>query len=248
MPTYFRFLALLAFKIFAQEQVDVAILEVGLGGKFDATNVVQAPIVCGISSLGYDHMEILGHTLRQIAGEKAGIFKQGVPAYTVPQPEEAMSALKDRASHIGVSLQVASPLGKELLKSQQLGLHGEHQYLNAGLAVALSSTWLQRTGHIENLFCNSSSSLPEQFARGLAMANLQGRAQIVPDPHISMQDLNSSVGGLVFYLDGAHSPESSEVCARWFSHVSREETEVCDPLEGGSHDICKSRKARPSSY
>ncbi|THG10553.1 hypothetical protein TEA_015470 [Camellia sinensis var. sinensis] len=60
MPTYFRFLALLAFKIFAAEQVDVAILEVGLGGKFDATNVVQKPIVCGITSLGYDHMEILG--------------------------------------------------------------------------------------------------------------------------------------------------------------------------------------------
>lgn len=242
MPTYFRFLALLAFKIFAQEQVDVAILEVGLGGKFDATNVVQAPIVCGISSLGYDHMEILGNTLGEIAGEKAGIFKQGVPAYTVPQPEEAMSALKDRASHLGVSLQVASPLGKELLKDQKLGLHGEHQYLNAGLAVALSSTWLQRTGHAGNLSSNSSTSLPEQFARGLAMANLQGRAQIVPDPHISMQNLSSSVGGLVFYLDGAHSPESLEVCARWFSDVSREEIEVSDPLEGGSHDKCKSTK------
>ncbi|KAJ6798606.1 folylpolyglutamate synthase-like isoform X2 [Iris pallida] len=248
MPTFFRFLALLAFKIFAQEQVDVAILEVGLGGKFDATNVVQAPIVCGISSLGYDHMEILGNTLRQIAGEKAGIFKQGVPAYTVPQPEEAMSALKDRASHLGVSLQVASPLGKELLKTQQLGLHGEHQYLNAGLAVALSSTWLQRTGHAESLFSNSSSSLPEQFARGLAMANLQGRAQVVPDPHISMQTLSSSVGGLVFYLDGAHSPESLEVCARWFSHVSREETVVSDPLEGESHNIGKSTKARPYTF
>ncbi|PWZ09419.1 Folylpolyglutamate synthase [Zea mays] len=60
MPAYFRFLALLAFKIFSAEQVDVAVLEVGLGGKFDATNVVKAPVVCGISSLGYDHMEILG--------------------------------------------------------------------------------------------------------------------------------------------------------------------------------------------
>ncbi|MCH97998.1 folylpolyglutamate synthase-like [Trifolium medium] len=58
MPNYFRFLALLAFKIFAAEQVDVAIMEVGLGGKYDATNV--EPIVCGITSLGYDHMEILG--------------------------------------------------------------------------------------------------------------------------------------------------------------------------------------------
>lgn len=59
MPTYFQFLALLAFKIFSEQQVDVAILEVGLGGTFDATNVVQKPIVCGVTSLGYDHMEIL---------------------------------------------------------------------------------------------------------------------------------------------------------------------------------------------
>ncbi|KAL8488203.1 hypothetical protein ACS0TY_024476 [Phlomoides rotata] len=88
MPTYFHFLA---FKIFAAEQVDVVSLEVGLGGKFDATNVVEYPIVCGVASLGYDHMEILGNTLGQIAGEKTGIFKSGVPAFTVPQPEEAMS-------------------------------------------------------------------------------------------------------------------------------------------------------------
>ncbi|KAL6176201.1 hypothetical protein ACLB2K_052836 [Fragaria x ananassa] len=74
MPTYIRFLALLAFKIFFGEKVDVAILEAGLGGKLDATNV-QAPVVCGISSLGYDHMEILGYTLGEIAGEKARIFK-----------------------------------------------------------------------------------------------------------------------------------------------------------------------------
>ncbi|XP_043716526.1 folylpolyglutamate synthase-like isoform X3 [Telopea speciosissima] len=104
MPTYFRFLALLAFKIFSAEQVDVAILEVGLGGKFDATNVVQAPIVCGISSLGYDHTEILGHTLGEISGEKAGIFKHGVPAFTVPQPDEAMTVLKKAASELDILL------------------------------------------------------------------------------------------------------------------------------------------------
>ncbi|XP_027329272.1 folylpolyglutamate synthase-like isoform X4 [Abrus precatorius] len=104
MPTYFRFLALLAFKIFAAEQVDVAIMEVGLGGKYDATNVVQAPIVCGITSLGYDHMEILGNTLREIAGEKAGIFKNRIPAFTVPQPDEAMHVLEEKASQLNILL------------------------------------------------------------------------------------------------------------------------------------------------
>ncbi|KAJ8542088.1 hypothetical protein K7X08_016954 [Anisodus acutangulus] len=213
MPTYFRFLALLAFKIFAAEQVDVAILEVGLGGKYDATNVVENPVVCGISSLGYDHMEILGNTLGQIAGEKAGIFKRGVPAFTVPQPDEAMLVLEEKASELDVHLEVAAPLDASVLSGLHLGLEGEHQYINAGLAIALCSTWLQITGHVEINYLNEMTHLPEQFVKGLATAALQGRAQIVPDQLIESESSRE----LVFYLDGAHSPESMDVCAKWFS-------------------------------
>ncbi|KAG0468213.1 hypothetical protein HPP92_017541 [Vanilla planifolia] len=225
MPTYFRFLALLVFKIFVEEQVDVAILEVGLGGKFDATNVVQAPIVCGISSLGYDHMEILGNTLGEIAGEKAGIFKPGVPAYTVPQPEEAMTVLQAKASQLGISLHVALPLDRGLLNGQQLGLDGEHQYMNAGLAIAIVRSWLQKTGNDKGIFAENASDLPDQFLRGLSSASLQGRAQIVPDPYFITQGPNFSPAGLVFYLDGAHSPESMIMSARWFSHAVKENIE-----------------------
>ncbi|XP_026415283.1 folylpolyglutamate synthase-like isoform X2 [Papaver somniferum] len=226
MPTYFRFLALLAFKIFAAEQVDVAILEVGLGGKFDATNLVQAPIACGISSLGYDHMEILGYTLGAIAGEKAGIFKHRVPAFTVPQPEEAMGVLEKRASELDVPLQVVHPLDSSLLNGLQLGLHGEHQFLNAGLAVALCRTWLQKTGHLET-YLDQSTSLPEQFVEGLTTASLQGRAQIVADPFVNVE----GPGDLVFYLDGAHSPESMEICGKWFSLAIEENIQQCDSLK-----------------
>ncbi|TYG65774.1 hypothetical protein ES288_D06G213600v1 [Gossypium darwinii] len=217
MPTYFRFLALLAFKIFAAEQVDVAILEVGLGGRFDATNVVKKPIVCGISSLGYDHMEILGNTLGEIAGEKAGIFKHEIPAFTVPQPDEAMHVLEEKASKLNINLQVAHPLDANLLNGLKLALEGEHQYLNAGLAIALCSTWLQRTGHPIINF-NQTGPLPEPFIKGLTTASLQGRAQIVPDIE--------SPGNLVFYLDGAHSPESMEACARWFSLCTRDDNHL----------------------
>ncbi|KAL4556897.1 hypothetical protein LXL04_035063 [Taraxacum kok-saghyz] len=212
MPNLFRFLALLAFKIFAAEQVDVAIMEVGLGGKFDATNVVQNPVVCGISSLGYDHTEILGDTLAAIAGEKAGIFKKGVPAFTVPQPEEAMQVLKEKASQLDVCLEVANPLDIKLLKGLALGLVGDHQYLNAGLAIKLCATWLERTGHLEPESNSGSidpnAKLPEQFIKGLTSAALQGRAQVIRDVE--------NPGEVVFYLDGAHSPESMEVCANWF--------------------------------
>lgn len=237
MPTYVRFLALLGFKIFAEEQVDAAILEVGLGGKFDATNVVQLPIVCGIASLGYDHMELLGNTLGEIASEKAGILKYGVPAFTVPQPQEAMSALEYRASQLDITLQVATPLDNRLMNGLKLGLDGEHQYLNAGLAVALCYTWLQKTRQTEGIYHDQTRSLPEQFIRGLATACLQGRAQIVPDPHVSVQKKSDGiVGGLVFFLDGAHSPESMEVCGKWFCHAVNEDLQQQMPFKELSHD------------
>jgi folylpolyglutamate synthase len=182
---------------------------------------VKAPIVCGISSLGFDHMEILGNTIGEIAGEKAGIFKHGIPAFTVSQPDEAMRVLEEKASQLDVHLQVAPPLDANLLNGLKLGLEGEHQYLNAGLAVALCSTWLQRSGHLEVIYLGQNSSLPEQFIKGLTTASLQGRAQIVPDRLIDME----CPGDLVFYLDGAHSPESMEVCARWFSLAIKEDSQ-----------------------
>lgn len=217
MPHLFRFLALLAFKIFSDEQVDVAILEVGLGGTFDATNVVQAPVVCGIASLGYDHMELLGNTLGEIASEKAGIFKRGAPAFTVFQPDEAMRVLRDKASQLDVQLTVVPSLDPALLNGHKLGLEGDHQYLNAGLAVALSSTWLHRAGHSKLSYVEQSRSLPEQFIEGLTTASFEGRAQIIPDRYIDIE----SPDDLVFYLDGAHSPESMEACGRWFSAAVR---------------------------
>ena len=111
VPAYFRFLTLLGFRIFAEEKVECCILEVGLGGRLDATNLVRAPVVCGITSLGMDHVEVLGDTLAKIAREKAGIFKPRVPAITSPQPEEAMAALKARAAEIEASaLTIAPPL------------------------------------------------------------------------------------------------------------------------------------------
>lgn len=232
MPNLFRFLALLAFKIFAAEQVDVAIMEVGLGGRFDATNVVQTPIVCGIASLGYDHMEILGNTLGAIAGEKAGIFKKGVPAFTVPQPEEAMQVLKEKASQLDVPLQVANPLDSKLLNGLHLGLVGDHQYLNAGLAIKLCSTWLQRTGHLEADSMDQTSSLPRQFINGLTTATLQGRAQIIPDLSFDIE----SPGDLVFYLDGAHSPESMEVCGKWFCLAIKEDARQQSCSSNQEHD------------
>ncbi|KAL9232610.1 hypothetical protein vseg_007701 [Gypsophila vaccaria] len=219
MPPLFQFLSLMAFKIFVHENVDVGIFEVGLGGKNDSTNVIKEPVVCGITSLGMDHMETLGDTLAKIAAHKAGIFKPYIPALTVAQPSEAMTVIKERANELKVPLGVVSPLSCEDLNGLQLSLAGDHQFVNAGLAVSLCKSWLQLTGNSGILALNGENegNLPVAFLRGLSTARLSGRAQIVHDTMPKSCDTSS--GDLTFYLDGAHSPESIDACARWFSEA-----------------------------
>jgi folylpolyglutamate synthase len=236
VPAYFRFLTLLGFRIFAEEKVECCILEVGLGGRLDATNLVRAPVVCGITSLGMDHVEVLGDTLAKIAREKAGIFKPRVPAITSPQPEEAMAALKARAAEIEASaLTIAPPLrayegdappdddgGGETSekrrlspsKNIRLGLAGAHQELNAALAVRLVREWAHRA-RPQPAWARACEAdlaagrLPAAFRRGLAKTEWWGRAQVVPDPTEGAENLS-------WYLDGAHTEESMRQCAEWF--------------------------------
>nr|XP_011467347.1 PREDICTED: folylpolyglutamate synthase isoform X3 [Fragaria vesca subsp. vesca] len=223
MPPFFQFLILLAFKVFICEHVDVAIVEVGLGGKRDSTNVIKDPIVCGITSLGMDHVEALGNTLGQIASHKAGILKPHVPAFVAPQLSEAMDVIQEVACGFMVPLEVVAPLDSTKMDGK-LSLSGDHQFINAGLAVSLSKCWLQRTGNWEKLFGRQDlleDKLPESFYRGLSTAHLSGRAEIVYDTSSksfsSSKVSECSSGDLIFYLDGAHSPESMEVCGKWFS-------------------------------
>ena len=100
MPAYFRFLTLLAFQIFIDAGVDVVVLEVGLGGRLDATNVFKSPVATCVTLLDLDHVELLGDTLTLIAREKAGIFRSGVTALTCPQTPEAMDSLKTVAAEV----------------------------------------------------------------------------------------------------------------------------------------------------
>lgn len=230
LPGFFRFCTLLGLRMFTAEKVDVAILEVGLGGRLDATNVVKSPVVCGIASLGYDHMELLGNTLAKIAWEKAGIFKAGVPAFTAPQKEEAMGSLQKRARELGITLEEAPPLEEYGLHDLQLGLGGDHQRVNGALAVALCKQWVMKrppSDHTNGLQkALSSGRLPDSFVKGLQLTKWAGRAEVIHDPS----------GRLSFYLDGAHSPESMEACAHWFcSAIKSEENSKLPDQPNGSH-------------
>ena len=213
MPAYFRFLTLLGFRIFTERAVDAVVLEVGLGGRLDATNVIRRPAVCGVTSLGLDHVEVLGDTVGKIAREKAGIFKPHCPAITSPQVPEAMQALELRAAEVdGCSLTTARPLREWRTPSGdpiRLGLAGKHQELNAALAIELMRVWTRRTSPVwgaDALRCLDAGTLPETWATGLAETEWFGRAQVVPD---DVEDLS-------WYLDGAHTEESMRHVAEWF--------------------------------
>ncbi len=103
----FEMMTALGFMRFAQQQVEWAVVEVGLGGRLDATNVVR-PAVCAITSLSYDHVELLGHTLSLIAWEKAGIIKPGVPVVSAPQEPEALGVIERVAAETGARLVVVT--------------------------------------------------------------------------------------------------------------------------------------------
>ncbi|XP_048245606.1 folylpolyglutamate synthase, mitochondrial-like [Haliotis rufescens] len=137
MPDYFSFLTVMACHMFLEEDVDVAIFEVGMGGEYDSTNFLQSPVVCGVTSLGLDHTEVLGDTIDKIAWHKAGIFKRNVPAVTVMQPADAMMVLFHKAREKGASLYVAPPPDNSETEEVHLGIAGRVQRSNAALALQL---------------------------------------------------------------------------------------------------------------
>ncbi|KAJ1802249.1 Folylpolyglutamate synthetase [Coemansia sp. RSA 2523] len=198
MPMYFRFLTLMAYHTFLREQVDVAIMEVGVGGEYDSTNVVQQPVVCGIASLGIDHQNSLGSTIEEIAWHKAGIIKPKVPVVSVEQVPEALKVIEERARENDAELQVVKPVD-----DVELGIQGVHQRANAALATELCRTWVQRTHNV--------AASESYIARGLQLASWPGRSQSFPSPRVP---------SLIWHVDGAHTVESIRACAKWFSSTS----------------------------
>ncbi|XP_075041257.1 folylpolyglutamate synthase, mitochondrial isoform X2 [Mixophyes fleayi] len=221
MPPYFRFLTIMAFHVFLQEKVDLAVLEVGIGGAYDCTNIIRKPIVCGVSSLGIDHTAILGDTIEKIAWQKGGIFKPGVPAFTVPQPAGPLEVLKDRAQEIGCHLYMCPDLAEYEQEdvTLHLGLAGDHQKTNASLALQLAQTWLRQQGcqgfgavkpwrkypSVKWPLPMASAFRPTlPMVQGLQDTVWLGRTQVLKHGPIS------------YYIDGAHTSSSIKACVRWF--------------------------------
>ncbi|MEP6709565.1 MAG: folylpolyglutamate synthase/dihydrofolate synthase family protein [Verrucomicrobiota bacterium] len=129
-PTFFEITTALALHYFRQQRTEIVVLETGVGGRMDATNAVQ-PIVSVITPIALDHQKWLGDTLAEIAGEKAGIIKRGVPAVSARQLADAEKVLRARATELGSSIQFV-----DQVYDGELSLKGTHQKQNAALAIA----------------------------------------------------------------------------------------------------------------
>jgi dihydrofolate synthase/folylpolyglutamate synthase len=141
--TYFEVATVLAFLAFAEAGVEVAVLETGLGGRLDATNAC-VPVACAITSIAFDHEAVLGNTLAQIAGEKAGIAKPGIPLFLGPLSPEADRRVVELAAAVGAPVRRA---GRDYAPSPVApALPGAHQLANAALAVALARTAVAELG------------------------------------------------------------------------------------------------------
>lgn len=187
-PTYFEALTVAAFEIFRRERSEVAILEVGIGGRLDATNVVE-PEISIVTNIGSDHLELLGPSLADVAREKAGVFRRGQPALVGAggSPPEARAALHAEAARIGARLVEIPP---DALFGNESPLPGRHQRANLSLAVAAA---------------RALAPLPEETIRsGIRSLRWPGRLQLV-----------SRAGKRPLLLDGAHNPDGAVALAAY---------------------------------
>jgi dihydrofolate synthase / folylpolyglutamate synthase len=189
-PTFFEVTTAIAFEIFRRARVDVAVIEVGLGGRLDATNVVS-PVATAITSIAFDHERFLGSTLREIAIEKAGIIKRGVPVVVGPLEHDAAAAIEEVARAQSAGIVRASERDVDGLT---IGLEGAHQRANAAIAVRL----------LDILNTLGVPVARTAVAAGLASPGWPGRL-----------DLRRLADGRELLLDAAHNPAGAETLASY---------------------------------
>jgi dihydrofolate synthase / folylpolyglutamate synthase len=200
-----------AFCLFAEHPADALLLEVGLGGRLDSTNVIEKPQASVITPVSMDHMEFLGNTLASIAGEKAGIIKRGAPVVCAEQSDEAMAVIEAQAGHLRAPLFAANQrwhAGVErgrLVYQDDRGLmdlaapklFGRHQFDNAGLAIAaLRATDAFRISHAA-------------FEAGIIGAEWPARMQRLSSGRL----IEMAPSGSEIWLDGGHNAEGGRVAA-----------------------------------
>jgi len=222
--TVFEITTAAGLLLFAEHPADVLLLEVGLGGRLDATNVIDRPLAAVVAPLALDHAEFLGDTIEKVAAEKAGIFKRGVPAIVAAQPREARNVIERQAARMSAPIKIA---GEDWITTEESGrlvyqdesglldlpppkLFGRHQLENAGLAIAALRT------------IDAPKLAPHAF-EGIAKADWPARMQ-----RLSGGRLAALVPtGAELWLDGGHNPDGGRAIA---SALADLEERVSRPL------------------
>jgi dihydrofolate synthase/folylpolyglutamate synthase len=210
--SFFEAATMTAFIAFAEAKVDLAILEVGIGGRLDATNVIEKPLVTAITRIAFDHMDKLGNSLREIALEKAGIVKAGVPLVLGPIEGEALEAIEEVARNVGAPIRMA---GKTAMLSGT-NLLGSHQDKNANVAIHIA---LLLKLHISNPEISGHWGKPPN-----PQMTLMGALHSVSWPG-RLERIETKDGPVL--LDAAHNPDGAAALAEFLRERA---LEVADPV------------------
>jgi dihydrofolate synthase/folylpolyglutamate synthase len=210
--SFFEITTVIALLAFSETPADLCVVEVGLGGRFDATNIFEAPAVSVITPVDYDHLEMLGPELSKIAWEKAGVIKPGRPVVCARQPDEAFEPIENEADMLGAPLTLMGrdvdaweergrlmvQMGEQLFDLPAPSLFGGYQFANAGLAVAAA------------LALNDPRIDEAALARGVATAVWPARFQrLTAGPMAAMAKARDAD----LWLDGGHNPHAGRALA-----------------------------------
>ena len=213
-PTEFELMCAVAFEHFARSACDIVVCEVGLGGRLDSTNIIAAPEACVIARIGLDHTDFLGDTLAEVAGEKAGIIKQGSPVVVYPQDSpEAQEVIGARAEACGCSLTIPDFSKLSIGGVDETGMRtfaydglaystrllGSYQPFNAVMAIETARVLRMRGWEIDD----------EALVRGIRNTSWPGRFEIV--------EAQGDCAAVV--VDGGHNPQGAEVLAESLADV-----------------------------
>ena len=225
--TYFEITTCAAILAFARTPADYTLLEVGLGGRLDATNVIEKPALTIITPVSMDHEAFLGDTIHAIAGEKAGIIKRGVPCIVGPQDEAGLDVIEARAARLGAPVLAygqhwhAAPERAGMIYQDETGLldlprpvlPGDHQILNAGMALAA----------LRHLGCDEAAC-----TAAVTQATWPARMQRLD--HGPLVD-RATASGAELWLDGGHNPAAGHALAAFLRSLPKRPTHlICGML------------------
>ncbi|HVZ50508.1 MAG TPA: folylpolyglutamate synthase/dihydrofolate synthase family protein, partial [Pseudolabrys sp.] len=223
--TVFEITTAVGFLLFARRPADVLLLEVGLGGRLDATNVIERPLASVITRISIDHTDFLGDSIDKIAAEKAGVLKRGVPAVIAAQARDALAVIERQAARLSAPLKIA---GEDFTATEEHGrlvyqdeaglldlpaprLYGRHQFENAGLAIAALRT-------------QTAFKLPvSAYEAGMVKADWPARLHRLSQGRLT----ELAPAGSELWLDGGHNPDGGRAVAATLADL---EERVSRPL------------------